>query len=104
MSVITSTMQILNEICVGENYFLVAIMLRDSLLMNSILLNVEVWFSLTVEETKKFATIDKIFLRKVLQVPSTTPVTALYLECGIVPVNFLIKARRIMYLHYLLSL
>ena len=61
-------------------------------------------FSNTQEEIGKFEMIDKMFFRKVLKDSSTTPVTALFLELGIIPVKFIIQARRIMYLHYLLNL
>ena len=104
MFVTKSTIGILKEVSVGQHYFVIATLLRNSMLMNSILLNVEVWFSITTEEKNKFKTIDKLFIRKVLETPSSTPASALYLECGIIPIQFIILARRVMYLHYLLSL
>ena len=54
MSVITSTIRILKEVSLGAHYFLTGTILRDSMLINSILLNVEVWFSMTKEEVEKF--------------------------------------------------
>ena len=104
LSVITSTMRILNEVSVRKFYFSIAKIFRESMLINSILLNVEVWFAMTKEEVAKFETIDKVFIRKVFQTQCTTPVSFLYLETGIIPIQFLIKARRITFFHYLASL
>ena len=46
---------------------------------------------------------DRLYLRKVLNVPSTCPKEALYLELGCVPLGFIIKSRRVNYLHHLAS-
>ena len=40
MLVITTTMRILNEISVGENYFIVSKMMRDAFLLSYIIFNV----------------------------------------------------------------
>ena len=47
--------------------------------------------------------IDQALLRMVLESPSSTPKVSLYLEMGCVPIRFLIKNRRIMFLHYILN-
>ena len=54
-------------------------------------------------DLKDLERFDEIFIRKLLDAPSKTPVVALYLELGLVPLRFVKKARRIMYLHYILS-
>ena len=42
-------------------------------------------------------------MRKILEVPVSTPNELLYLETGNIPILDIIKSRRIMYLHYLLT-
>ena len=42
-------------------------------------------------------------LRKILQVPFSTPSEAYFLELGILPIGVIVKARRANYLHYLLK-
>ena len=46
---------------------------------------------------------DKLLLRQVLNAASSCPIEALYLEMGCIPIGLIIKARRLNYLHYLVS-
>ena len=48
--------------------------------------------------------VDRMLLRKILDTPVSTPVEGIYLELGILSIGTIIKARRINYLRYLLSL
>ena len=100
---ITQIMNILNAICLGEYYMETAILLRESIFLNGILTNAEVWYNLTKEEIKQFEELDLILLRKLLNVPYSTPSEAFYLELGILPIGVIIKARRVNYLHYILT-
>ena len=43
-------------------------------------------------------------LRQILKAHSKTPIEALYLELGCVPIRYILKSRRINYLHYILRL
>ena len=45
----------------------------------------------------------KVLLKRIFEAPTTTSSKSLYLESGCMPIRFLIKARRIMFLHYLLN-
>ena len=100
---ITQIRNILTAINLGEYYMETAILLRESIFLNGILTNAEVWYSLTKEEIKKFEDLDRMLLRKLLNVPYSTPSEAFYLELGIIPIGVIIKARRINYLHYILT-
>ena len=42
-------------------------------------------------------------LKRIFEVPSSTPTALLYLELGITPLRYVIQARRIMFLHYILT-
>ena len=44
-----------------------------------------------------------MFLRKLFRTPTSTPKPALYLETGCIPIRYLIKGKRIMYLHHILT-
>ena len=72
-------------------------------LINGILTNSEVWYNLLKYEIKELEDIYKLLLRRMLNVPESTPGEAYHLELGILPISVLIKARRIKYLFYLLS-
>ena len=88
----------------GAFYFEVAVLLRESMFLNGILTNAEVWHNVKKSEIEELEELDRSLLRKILHVPSTTPKEAFYLELGILPISVMIKARRCMYLHYLLNL
>ena len=100
---ITQILNILDTISLGEYYMETAILLRESMFLNGILTNAEIWYGLTKEEIKQFEDLDLTLLRKLLKVPFSTPSEAFYLELGIIPIGVIIKARRVNYLHYILT-
>ena len=101
--IISRIVTILEGIFVGKFYFEVALMLRNSLLISSMLVNTEAWYNITKAELNLLETIDVQFLRSVLKAPKCTPTEMLYLELGCVPFRHLIIKRRIMFLHYILN-
>ena len=78
-------------------------MLRESLFLNSILTNCDVWVGLTKSEVEELEDLDLVLLRKFLQTPFSVPVEAIYLELGCLNVETIIKSRRLTYLHYLVK-
>ena len=99
--IITQIMSMLEKITLGRHYFEAALLLRESMFLSSILINVEVWNRLTDEDMKQLVDLDKSLLRKILNTPFSTPVVSLYLELGCIDIETLIKGRRLVYLHYL---
>ena len=65
-------------------------------LLPAILYNSETWL-LTEAEFKEIEQIQLIMMRKIIKAPNSTPITALYLELGIWPIQFQIKQRQLMY-------
>ena len=92
--------------CVSLGYFLfeTAMILRESIFLNGILFNSEVWYSITKKQIKELEDVDKLLLRRILQAPMSTPSEALYLETGAIPISFVLQGRRLMFLHYMLKL
>ena len=103
LGVINQITAILEDICFGPYQMEIALILRNSLLINSILTNCEVWYGLTLKDINHLEQVDEMFLRKVLEVPSTSPKCMLYLETGCKPLRFVIQMRRIMFLQYILK-
>ena len=101
--IIKQVMSILEEICFGPFYFEVALILRDSLFLSSILVNSEAWYDVTEAEVEILEQADEGLLRKILETPVSTPKCMLYLETGCKPVRFLIMTRRLMFFHYILN-
>ena len=96
-------MNLMEMVNFGDHYFEIGMLLRESMLINGILTNSEVWYNLLKVEIKELEDIDKLLLRRLLQVPESTPGEAYFLELGILPIEVIIKARRINYLYYLLT-
>ena len=61
IGIITQIMGILSEICFGKYYFEVAVILRNSLLLSSILTNCEAWYNVSKQDIKLLEEIDESF-------------------------------------------
>ena len=103
LGIVSQIMDILKTVSFGEHYFQIAATLRESMLINGILTNCDVWYGLTNNDINQLEEVDKLLLRQVLNVASSCPIEALYLEMGCIPIGLIIKARRLNYLHYLVS-
>ena len=95
LGIVSLILTILDTICLGGYYFESAMSLRNSILVNGILYNSEVWYDLKEKDINVLEQIDEILLRKLLNAHSKTPLEALYLELGCLPLRYIIKARRI---------
>ena len=91
-----------DEICYGPYHFEVAVMLRNALLISSMLCNSEAWYNVTNEERNKLEQVDEALLRRILECPSTTPKEMLYLELNCLPIRFIIIGRRVNFLSCIL--
>ena len=100
---INDIMSMLNEVSFGQYYFETALMFRESMLINSMLCNVEVLYGLTKAHIEKLEAVDKTYLRRIFQSPVSTPVESLFIESNVLPLRFVVMARRIMYYHTLLQ-
>ena len=94
-------LSILDDICFGRYHFEVAVVLRNSLLLSSILTNSEAWYNLKKEEVEKLEKADEKLLRKILECPFSTPKEMIYLELNCLPIRYIIKCRRVMFLSYI---
>ena len=103
LGVIDQISSMLENICFGPYQVEIALIWRNALLLNSILTNCEVWYGLTLQDVTHLEQVDEIFLRKILEAPSSSPKCMLYLETGCKPIRFVIKMRRLMFLQYILK-
>ena len=101
LGIITEIMDILNCVSFGHKFFEIACTLREARLINGILTNADVWYSLQKCELDEIEEVDKMLLRRILAAPESTCIESLYLELGLIPIHVLLKARRVVYLHYL---
>ena len=74
------------------------------MLISKLVFTAEVWYNVTARQYLKLEEIDQLFLKKIFQLPNSVPTLSLYVECGIMPVRFIIKYRRLMYYWHILHL
>ena len=91
------------EAMLGKDHFEIAMLVRNAILVSSLIFNCEAWYGLKKKEIEVLEKIDEQLLRKILDCPSKTPKYLIYLELGIVPISFLIKSRRLGFLKYILD-
>ena len=96
-------MDILEGIPFGRLYFQIAIILRNSLLVSSVLCNSEAWFNITKAELALIESVDLMLLRNILGAPKSVAKEILYLELGLLPLRDIIQQRRLNFLHYILT-
>ena len=95
--------QMLHDLCLGSFYFEAAGILRDSLLLSSLLSNSESWYNLSDRDIKNLESIDEQLIRRILNAHSKTPIELLYLETGSIPIRFILMSRRLNFLWYILD-
>ena len=103
LGTINQIMHILETMFFGKYFFEVALVLRSSLLLSSLLLNSEAWVNLTEKNIRALEQTDEILLSKILGCEANTSNVFKYLELGIYPVRFEIIKRKILFLHYILQ-
>ena len=63
----------LDGIPFGKFHFEAGVILRNSLLVSSMLFNSEVWYNITKSELELLETVDLMLLRGILKAPNQTP-------------------------------
>ena len=94
---------LLVELCLGQEHFETAILLRNTALISSLIFNSEAWYDLTKNHINELAKIDEQLLCKITGCPSKTPVCLLYLELGLQQIELILKSRRMCFLKYILD-
>ena len=100
--IVRKILTILDGIPFGKYHFEAGIILRNSLLVSSVLFNSEAWYNITKAELELIESVDLMLLRGILKAPKSTPKEMLFLELGILPLREIIRKRRLAFLHYIL--
>ena len=98
----TQITSILSSIHLGSFHFDIAMVLRDSLFINSIMSNSEIWHNVKSQHVQSLEKYDLSLLRKILNAHSKTANEAFFLELGKMPLRFILAKRRLMYLWHIL--
>ena len=94
--------QMLDDLCLGKYHYEAGLILRNSLVLSSLISNSESWYNLTLRDISRLEDVDEQMLRKLLFAHSKTPIELLYLETGSIPIRFILMSRRLNFLHYIL--
>ena len=103
LGIISQIMNMLEAVSFGKYFFQIAMTLRETMFLNGVLTNAEIWYNLKKSEIEEFEELDRCLLRKIFGTQISCPKEALHLESGTISVGTLIKSRRIKYLHYLVK-
>ena len=87
----------LQQVSFGPHFFQMAILFRNTILLSSMLCNAEVLYGITQAHVEKLEQADRIFFRRLFEVPNCTALEAFHLETSTIPVRFLLIKKR---LHY----
>ena len=66
LGIITKIMNMLESVTLGEHYFSTAMLLRESMFLNGILTNTEIWYGLSSSEIGELDKLDRSLLRQIL--------------------------------------
>ena len=94
---------LLKDLPLGNLRIRVGLELRQAWLINGILYNSEVWHGLRDIDIANFVAIDKYLLRGIINSHAKVPIEHLYLEMGVLPLAYVISARRLIYLQTILK-
>ena len=64
LGIVNQIITLLEAVSFGPQYFEIAILMRESMLVNGILTNSKTWYNLLKAEVKELEEVDKLFLRK----------------------------------------
>ena len=101
--IVANIIALITDIPLGNRRVKIGLDLRQAWFLNGILYNSEVWPQITQQDLKMLAHIDQYLMRSILGAHSKTPIEILYLETGSLPIESVIKMRRIIYLQTILK-
>ena len=101
---ISTLLSTLKEVGVGGHYIATGLVYRDSILKSKLLLNSDVWHSLTQQQVSVLEQVDRKYLRCILKSHSKVAIECIYFEAGVMPLKYDIMQKRMMYLWKILHL
>ena len=85
---VSQILSMINRVSLGHNYYEIALIMRESMLVSKLVSNSEVWYNITKDQYTKLERIDEMFLRRIFGVPISTPKESLYIKGDCLPVKF----------------
>ena len=79
------------------------LLLYQSIFLPGLIYNCEAWSNISEKDYKQLQNAQLAVLRRVMEVPRSTPVAATFLELGILPIRYEIEKRQLLFLKCILS-
>ena len=93
----------LDNMCLGPYMFWKSIVLRDSMLVGTLLSCSEAWYNVSEAELGQIEQVDKSLWCNLLEGARTVPYDLICLELGVEPLCFIIIRKRLSYLQHILK-
>ena len=103
---VASTIEIISlckETNFGKHQIYSMITMYQSVFLPRLIYNCESWSNLTQKDISNLQDAQVKFLRQVMEVPKSTPIAALFLELGILPIQYEIEKRQLVFLKRILD-
>ena len=91
------------EVKFGTRQIESMLILYQSVFLPRLICNCESWSNMTDKDYQALQSAQLLYLRNVVEVPRGTPIAALYLELGILPIKFEIEKRQLLFLRRMLN-
>ena len=101
--IVANIRALLTDIPLANRRIKMGLELRQAWFVNGILYNSEVWPQITQQDMKALAHVDHYLLRSIIGAHSKVAVEQLYLETGTIPLHYVMKMRRMIYLQTILK-
>ena len=99
----TDLTSLCKEVKSGKKQLSNMILLYFSVFLPRLIYSSETWSYLSKKDLLTLLNAQLCFLRRVLEAPKSTPVAAVYLEIGVLPIQFETERKQIMFLKHLLE-
>ena len=99
-----SIMAMCTNITLGLHKIRVSLLLYEIVYLAAVLFNSQAWSNITITEFNQLKSSQLKFLKRTMQVPSSTPNAFTYLELGVLLIQYKIHKRQLNFLHHIIHL
>jgi hypothetical protein len=103
-AVLINSVSMCNEITVGKYYLKSMLLVYKTVFIQVMLSNSRAWSNVNKSEMDVLKVSQLKFLKRMMKLPSSASNTAVYLELGLLPIDYEIHQRQLMFLHHIVNL
>ena len=94
---IIETISLCKETNFGKHQIFSMMVMYQSVFLSRLIYNCESWSNLTHKDISNLHGAQLNFLRRVMEIPKSTPTAALFLELGMLPIQYEIEKRQLVF-------